>query len=38
MSYPSRPVVTMLTQFRDTASVRQTTAQRMRSIEFVAAE
>jgi predicted transcriptional regulator len=38
MSYPSRPVLEVLPQFRDTASVRQTAAQRRRLIEFVAAE
>jgi predicted transcriptional regulator len=38
MSYPSRPVFEVLPQFRGTASVRQTAAQRRRLIEFVAAE
>ena len=38
MSYPSRPVFEVLPQFRGTASVRQTAAQRLRLIEFVAAE
>jgi len=38
MSYPSRPVLEVLPQFRGTASVRQTAAQRQRLIEFVAAE
>jgi predicted transcriptional regulator len=36
MSYPSRPVLEVLPQFRGTASVRQTAAQRRRLIEFVA--
>ena len=38
MSYPSRPVLEVLPQFRGTASVRQTAAQRRRLIEFVAVE
>jgi len=38
MSYPSRPVFEVLPQFRGTASVRQTAAQRRQLIEFVAAE
>ena len=38
MAYPSRPVFEVLPQFRGTASVRQTAAQRRRLIEFVAAE
>lgn len=38
MSYPSRPVLQVLPQFRGTASVRQTAAQRRRLIEFVAIE
>lgn len=38
MSYPSRPVLEVLPQFRGTASVRQTEAQRRRLIEFVALE
>ena len=38
MSYPSRPVLEVLPQFRGTASVRQTPTQRRRLIKFVAAE
>mgnify|MGYP001797270746 CR=1 FL=1 len=38
MSYPSRPVLEVLPQFRGTASVRQTAAQRRQLIEFVALE
>ena len=38
MSYPSRPVLEVLPQFRRTASVRQTPAQRRRLIDFVALE
>lgn len=38
MSYPSRPPLEVLPQFRGTATVHQTAAQRRRLIEFVAAE
>ena len=38
MSYPSRPVLEVLPQFRGTASVHQTPAQRLRLIEFVATQ
>jgi predicted transcriptional regulator len=38
MSYPSRPVLEVARQDRETASVRQTAAQRRRLIEFVAVE
>ena len=38
MSYPSRPVLEVLPQFRATASVRQTLAQRRQLIDFVALE
>ena len=38
MSYPCQPVFDVLPQFRGTASVRPTAAQRRRLIEFVAAE
>ena len=38
MSYPSRLVLTVLEQFRDTASVRQSAAQRYQLLKFVATE
>jgi len=38
MSYASRPVLEVLPQFRGTATVHQTAAQRQRLIEFVAGE
>jgi len=38
MSYPSRPVLEVLPQFRGTASVHQTRSQRLQLIEFVATE
>jgi len=38
MSYPSRPVLEVLPQFRGAATVHQTAAQRRRLIEFVTAE
>lgn len=38
MSYPSRPVLTVLDQFRDTASVRQSAAQRHQLLKFVTVE
>lgn len=38
MSYPARPVLEVLPQFRGTASVHQSAAQRLRLIEFVAVE
>ena len=38
MSYPARPVLEVLPQFRGTASVHQSAVQRRRLIQFVAAE